>query len=361
MLECGAAQAGFQAPPRAGRNLSSGYGQVHESRRSGERIPDRGGADGATPFPLRVAAIDVGSNAIRVSVAEFSAPTIYRVLDEQRLAVRLGHDVFRTGRLHAATVEAAAAGLRAFAERLARSGVSRVRAVATSAVREAANAEALLRRVRAAAGLEVEVISGAEEARLVYLAVRSRVRLAGGPWALVDVGGGSVELSLVDEHGIRWSDSLPAGAVRLLEALAGSGGGPDRVRDVVREHAAALRLPGLPAGEKLQGLIATGGNIEALARLAGGAPRDAGVQVLPLAVLRSLVETLSRLSCRERIEELGLRPDRADVILPAALVYEQVCTRLGAREIVVPFIGVREGVLLDLVDEAVREAARGGR
>jgi exopolyphosphatase/guanosine-5'-triphosphate,3'-diphosphate pyrophosphatase len=154
-------------------------------------------------FPVRVACIDVGSNALRYVAAEFRAPDKYRIVEQERAAVRLGHDVFLTGRLTGGAIDAAVAALTAFAKRMRDANVDVYRGVATSAVRESSNAREFLQRVHEEAGLDLEVISGSEEARLVHVAVQHVVDLAGRDWIVVDVGGGSVEVLLVDGSGIR--------------------------------------------------------------------------------------------------------------------------------------------------------------
>jgi exopolyphosphatase/guanosine-5'-triphosphate,3'-diphosphate pyrophosphatase len=301
-------------------------------------------------FPLRVGALDVGSNAIRFLAAEFTSPTELAPLAEERFAVRLGHDVFLTGKLAPQAVDSAVEAITRFRGRMEELGIEHYRAVATSATREARNGEEFVHRVREAAGIELEVITGSEEARLVYVAVKHRVPLGGRKWILVDLGGGSVEVSLVDATGILWSESHTMGSVRLLEELAGSGDEPGRFQRLLREYAATLRIPAIAQQWNPAGIIATGGNIEALARLTGHSPERSGTAI-PLEELRGAITLLSRLSYRQRVEELGLREDRADVILPAALVYERVAELCGGGEIRVPGVGVKDGILLDLVDD----------
>ncbi|HEX2095530.1 MAG TPA: Ppx/GppA phosphatase family protein [Longimicrobiaceae bacterium] len=302
-------------------------------------------------FPLRVASMDVGSNAIRFVAAEFTDATRRAVLDEERVAVRLGRDVFLTGKLAPEAMDAAVRGLAGFRERMERLGIEHYRATATSAVRESRNGAEFVRRVREEAGVELEVITGYEEARLVYQAIRSRVGLGRDKWILVDLGGGSVEVSLVDGAGILWSESHTMGSVRLLEELSASGEEPGRFQRLLREYAATLQIPVAAQHWSPAGMIATGGNAEALAKLAGIPPRGGRVGVLPVTALREAIGMLSRLSYRQRVEELGLREDRADVILPAAMVYERVAALAGVEEIRVPGTGVRDGLLLDLVEE----------
>jgi exopolyphosphatase/guanosine-5'-triphosphate,3'-diphosphate pyrophosphatase len=309
-------------------------------------------------LPLRVAALDVGSNAIRFSVSEFRTPSESETLRSERVAVRLGHDVFLSGRLTEPAMNAALSAVASFAETVKTARVTAWRAVATSAVRESSNAAEFVARVEAETGIRLQLISGVDEARLVHLAVRNRVQLGADRWLMADLGGGSVEVSLVDATGVLWSESHSIGSVRLLEELTQAGEEPGRFAELLGEYVAALRLPLAGAQRSVAGFIATGGNIETLARLAEpGTNGDKAVR-LPLERLQALVKTLSRMSFHERIERLGLREDRADVILPAALVYQRLCQLCGQSEIVVPFVGLREGVMLDLVEEALAHGTR---
>jgi exopolyphosphatase/guanosine-5'-triphosphate,3'-diphosphate pyrophosphatase len=308
-------------------------------------------------FPLRAATIDVGSNAIRLLCAELPDPTSRPlVLHSERAPIRLGHSVFLSGRLAEETMEAAIAALRSFRETMTAQGVALYRAVATSAVREAKNGDAFVERVRREAGVELLVISGAEEARLVHAAVRRAVALGERRHLVADLGGGSVEVMLVDGAGILWSESHTLGSVRLLEELSRPGEEPGHLRTLLSEYVAGLRIPPAPGGAPVAGFIATGGNIESLAELAGVAPGGAGR--LPLDRLRAVIESLARLPFRERVTTLGLREDRADVILPAALVYERLCVLGGCDEILVPFVGLKDGLLVDLIEEAAGKHER---
>ncbi|HEU4556513.1 MAG TPA: hypothetical protein VFS20_01645, partial [Longimicrobium sp.] len=155
-------------------------------------------------FPLRVAAVDVGSNAIRFLAAEFSALGEYEVLEETRVPVRLGHDVFLSGKLTPEAMDGAVEAMKSFRARMDAQGIEHYRAVATSATRESRNGAEMVARIRREAGIELEVITGHEEARLVYVAVANHVKMGDDKWITVDVGGGSVEVSLVDANGILW-------------------------------------------------------------------------------------------------------------------------------------------------------------
>jgi exopolyphosphatase/guanosine-5'-triphosphate,3'-diphosphate pyrophosphatase len=308
-------------------------------------------------FPIRLGAVDIGSNAIRMLAAEFRDPLTMEQLDQQRLPVRLGHDVFLTGRLTPDAMNAAIEGLQSFSRRMQELGIKVHRAVATSAVRDSRNGEELVQRARDEAGIVIDVITGAEEARLVHLAVRNRVRLGRQKWLIADLGGGSVEISVVDENGIHRTESHEMGSVRLLEELGVAGEEPGRFRRRLEEYTATLRNSRIMHA-KVAGFIATGGNIEALVRLADANPDRGGVSTLRTDELRNLIERLAQLSYAERVSQLALREDRADVILPAAMVYERLAVLAGVDTILVPNVGVKDGLLWDMVEQSAPAGKR---
>jgi exopolyphosphatase/guanosine-5'-triphosphate,3'-diphosphate pyrophosphatase len=312
-------------------------------------------------FPLRVAAVDVGSNAIRFMAAEFSSLSEYQVLVEQRVPVRLGHDVFLTGRLTPDAIDSAVEAITGFRQQMEALGITSYRAVATSATRESRNGHEFVKRVRDEAGIELETITGQEEARLVYMAVQNRVPFGADKWISVDVGGGSVEVSLVDSTGILWSESHVMGSVRLLEELSVAGEEPGRFQRLLQEYMATLQIPEIARQWNPKGVIATGGNAEALAKLAGVDAARGRVADVPLPKVRAAIELLSRLSYRQRVEQLGLREDRADVILPASMIYERVAMLADATSIMVPAVGLKDGVLIDLVEDLATHQAHEDR
>jgi exopolyphosphatase / guanosine-5'-triphosphate,3'-diphosphate pyrophosphatase len=330
-----------------------------------------GGLSPGPGTPLRVAGVDIGSNAIRLRALEIAAAG-RTVLERHRAAVRLGRAAFRDGVLDPAAMRAAIAALRAFRRRLDELGIRDHRVVATSAVRDSRNGRELIVRARRASGLEVEPIDAAEEARLVWLAVRDRVPLAGRR-LLADLGGGSLELAVAEGDALLAVESHPVGTVRMLDELDADPARPDDMaspasdaadplaRPVSRlEARLAARLDGLrlpaAAGGRTDGVVGTGGNIQALSRLAGAARSAGGGRRLRVADLRAVAERLGALTYDQRVLELGLRPDRADVIMPAALVFLRVAALAEADEILVPRVGVVDGLLLDL---ARGQAARG--
>jgi exopolyphosphatase / guanosine-5'-triphosphate,3'-diphosphate pyrophosphatase len=333
--------------------------QLHAPPKAPKNATD---AAAATPaFPLRVAAVDVGSNAIRFLAAEFSTLSEYQVLVEERVPVRLGHDVFLSGKLAPDAMDGAVEAIAGFRRSMEALGIEHYRAVATSATRESRNGAEFVERVREETGIQLEAITGQEEARLVFVAVQNRVPFGDDKWISVDVGGGSVEVSLVDATGILWSESHVMGSVRLLEELSVAGDEPGRFQRLLQEYMATLQIPAIARQYEPRGVIATGGNAEALAKLSGVAAARGRVAVVPLARARASIELLSRLSFRQRVEQLGLREDRADVILPASMIYERVALLAGVDDIVVPAVGLKDGVLIDLVEDLATHQAHEDR
>ncbi|NNF07145.1 MAG: Ppx/GppA family phosphatase [Candidatus Eisenbacteria bacterium] len=300
---------------------------------------------------MRVACVDNGSNAIRFVVADFTSPTDYSIVYSLREPVRMGHGVFIHGRLNASCMDRALEAYQRFKGEMDRLGVSHYRVVATSAIRESSNGQEFVDLVLKKTGIQIEVITGSEESRLALTAIKSRIPLGTRPWIIVDLGGGSVEVSLVDDSGILWSESHTMGSVRLLEDLSETSQDPGRFRRVLSEYISTLRVPSVIGQKKPAGFVATGGNIEAIAKIAGLEPNQDGVTVLSVRQLEATIDSLSRRSYRERVEELGLREDRADVILPAAMVYERLASLAGVAKLYVPNVGIKEGVLIDLVDD----------
>ena len=302
-----------------------------------------------TPSPLVIAALDAGSNAIRAVVARASSATEIRELASTRWPVRLGHNVFTRKRLDSRTMSLAVEALLHFRSLLDRYEVDEYSAVATSALREAANRDALISRIYREAGIELVAISAAEEARLVREAVFAVSVGRFSPRLILDLGGGSLEMSFLRGRKVDRGFALPLGTVRLMEqfGLAGPftpeayGALETHIRSVLRSN---LR-GSLPIGRCAA--VACGGNAEALARVAPG-PRVAGFNTLNLRRLRQMLWEILRLDVEGRMDSFGVRRDRAEVMGVAAVVFATLAEVLEARQLIVPGVGVREGVLHDL-------------
>jgi exopolyphosphatase/guanosine-5'-triphosphate,3'-diphosphate pyrophosphatase len=305
---------------------------------------------------VTIAAIDVGSNALRLAVAEILPDGRPNVVETSREAVRLGHDVFSSGGLEAETIERTVEAMRRFRNVIdGRHAVGHLRAVGTSALREAWNRETLIARVRAETGIVIDPITGEEEARLVASAVATKVELRGRIALLVDIGGGSVEVSLIEDCELVATESFKLGAVRLQQMLESEG--PEAFLGLVREYAASARrrIRQEIGRRQVEIGVGTGGSFEALGDLRVALLGKHDPDVLRRRDLDALVERLRAIPVRERIDRLGLRPDRADVVLPAAVVAQSLMQQAGFDTYVVPRVGLKDGVILELA------ASLGGR
>src|ERR1051326_3152484 len=166
-----------------------------------------------------IASIDVGSNAIRLAVANVDSNGEYRTVYNERAPVRLGQDVFTKGLISTHTIDRMLEAFGEFRKKLDDHAVTHVKAVATSALREATNRDLALKAVQKATGIEVAVIGGEEEARLIHLAAKTAVNLKNKVALLVDIGGGSVEVVLADDSAVLCTESYAMGSVRLLKIL----------------------------------------------------------------------------------------------------------------------------------------------
>jgi exopolyphosphatase/guanosine-5'-triphosphate,3'-diphosphate pyrophosphatase len=303
--------------------------------------------------PVHIAAIDAGSNAVRLSVARAYSALDIEPLHTERYPLRLGESVFVR---HRFSEETFAKGVKAFRHLRAimdEFGVTLYRAVATSASREARNRNAFLRRIKQNARVKLEVISGAEESRLGREAVIAALGPENPPRCIIDLGGGSLEISILREHMVEHSTQLPAGTVRLMTTLNIPGVIRPAQAEQVRRYVRALlesRLPSRPnLGESIA--AAVGGNAETLATVAPG-PRMHGLPTLQLSLLRERLSDILKRDVHERMKAYGVRRDRADVMGIAAITLITLGRYLNIRTPMIPSVGVREGLLQEIARDA---------
>ena len=301
-------------------------------------------------FPLRVAAVDIGSNAIRFMAAEFLNSSRYIVLESERAPIRLGAGAFSNGRLAADAIKAALQALARFQQRLRILNIEHYRVIATSAVRESANGKKFAQLVHEQLGIPLEIVSGSEETQLVYRSLKHLIHLGKAPWLLANLGGGSLEVALVNQSGVLASETHTIGAVRLLEEFKSSADSPKQYMRLLKEYVSTLRLSLGNIRGPLAGFIATGGNIEELAKMADAPQKTGGIRDLSISGLKRLMEELPRLSVKQRMVRWGMNQDRADVVMPAAVVYAHLAAVSGQESMLVPYVGTKEGILFDLVD-----------
>jgi len=302
--------------------------------------------------PVQLAAIDAGSNAIRLVIARATSPKHIEMLDCERAAVRLGHNAFTRRVISGDTISRAARAFRQFRDRMDQYNVGAYRAVATAAAREARNYRRLMDRVQRKAGIELEVISSEEEARLVCSAVQWALGDRIQPRLVFDLGGGSLELSFYQRGVLEQRIGLPLGTIRLMETFSIEGAIDEDNANRLRHHILALLRSAMPSPPHLSRSIAVacGGNAEALVRIAAG-PMVERFPTINTRLMRDQTWRILALDVPGRMRTFRIRKDRAEVIGIAAIIFNTLAKWLDLRTMLVPGVGVREGILLDLVAE----------
>jgi exopolyphosphatase / guanosine-5'-triphosphate,3'-diphosphate pyrophosphatase len=302
--------------------------------------------------PVQLAAIDAGSNAIRLVVARATSPQHIEILENERAAVRLGHNAFTRRMLDAKTIFRAVRAFRGFRDAMDHHQVTAYRAVATAAAREARNGRRLLDRIRRKTGIEVDVITGEEEAQLVCNAVHWALGKSVQPRVIFDLGGGSLELNFFERGHLKRRLGLPLGTIRLMETYKIDGVIDEDKGRRLRHHIFALLRSAMPSAPKLTRDIgvACGGNAEALVRLAQG-PLAGRIPTINTRLLKDQTWRLQNLDVPARMRTFRIKQDRAEVIAIAAIIFTALAEWLDLRSLLVPGVGVREGVLLELVAE----------
>jgi len=312
--------------------------------------------------PQRIAAIDIGTNSIRLIVAEASPNGRYRVLDDEKEIVRLGKGLDSTGKLDENAMAHGCATI-ANMTRIARGyGARVIRAVATSAVREATNGRDFQKRAQQLAGLPIDVISAQEEAALCFRSVAAAFDLSAMTVATIDIGGGSTEIVTASGGLVEQVDLLPIGAVKLTERFGGPEAAAGTRFDELRKFLdkfIATKLKSAPVRPQL--IIGTGGTFTSLAAMAiqrAARKRDEKAPPAPIGALRgyevkrdelaSIIRELRKLSLDQRARYPGLAADRADIIVPGLTILLALCEALKVKRLRVHDGGIRDGVLLEI-------------
>src|SRR5579862_3826225 len=309
------------------------------------------------------AAVDIGSNSVRLKIARLQAGRL-RPLHEDREVTRLGEGVFGSGFLTPESMAETVKVLRRFHRATQQIVTDSVRVVATSALRDARNSQAFLEWVRSATGWRVEIISGVEEARLIHLGLISGSRVDRSPTLLMDLGGGSCELTMTHRGHIRDAVSLPLGAVRLTNEFLrhdpARKGELKRLRGFVTRE--VNRVVERISASKVKGVIATSGTAEALAAVAGHMRRGVNRQrnMVSRAEMTKIAKRLARLAVAERRKIEGIGPRRAEIVVAGATVYHELLDRLRLKGFRYSPLGLRDGTLAQMAADYDR-STRSGR
>lgn len=286
----------------------------------------------------KFAAIDIGSNAIRLLthnvIEESDKTTQFRKSALIRVPVRLGEDSFTVGEISENNIGRMVKTMKSFQLLMEVAGVEQYRACATSAMREASNGNEVIATIASETGIKIEVIDGKQEAAIIASTDLKELIRPDQSYLYIDVGGGSTEFTLFTNGKIERSKSFKLGTVRLLNNMVGEG-----TWNKLQEWITA----NVKNASKLS-IIGSGGNINKLHKMSG---RKEG-QPLSYIWLNAQYHFLESLTYDERISELGLNPDRADVIIPATRIFLSACKWSGAKKIHVPKIGLSDGIIKNL-------------
>lgn len=298
------------------------------------------------------AAIDIGSNAIRMVIAEHSSQGL-RLLKKYRLPIRLGADVFATGKISAKNIKLSARTFKKFKDVCAKYKIRQIRAVGTSALREASNQEAFVELIHRKSAIRIEVIDGVEEARIIHQAVRREVNLEGHHTLLIDIGGGSVELTFSDHGMMTATQSFPFGTVRTIEMMKKKKLQEADLNLVMGDFLSPLThfIQSNGPGHPLDFAVGTGGNLETLGKLKPLLLKAKSRTFLTHDELGEIISKVQRMTIKERIEKLRMRPDRADVIIPAALAVYTVMRQSNLEKLLIPHVGLKDGLIWSLAHQ----------
>jgi exopolyphosphatase / guanosine-5'-triphosphate,3'-diphosphate pyrophosphatase len=290
---------------------------------------------------MRLAAIDIGSNAARLLISEVlmdgNGEPVFSKLNLCRVPLRLGVDVFSSGEISKPRIGMVLQTMKAYKHLMAAYGVDHMMACATSAMRDARNAEDIIRKIKMETGIEIHVISGSDEAAYIYESHIAEHMDRNGHFLYIDVGGGSTELTFFSKGKLAFKQSFNIGTIRLLKEQI-SEKDWEQMKETVRKNLKS-------AGKIIT--IGSGGNINkvfSLSKRKDGKP-------LSLETLREYYREFSGFSVHERRLRYGMREDRADVIVPALQIYINVMRWADSEEIFVPKIGLADGLIQHLYAE----------
>jgi exopolyphosphatase / guanosine-5'-triphosphate,3'-diphosphate pyrophosphatase len=290
---------------------------------------------------LKLAAIDIGSNAARLLISEVTeekkGEPQFNKLNLVRVPLRLGFDVFETGEIPKHKINKVVETIKAYKHLISIYDVKYLKACATSAMRDAKNAQEIIRKVKLETGVEIKVISGDEEASFIYENHIAENLDKLHSYLYIDVGGGSTELTFFADGKLKFKESFNIGAIRLLKGLVN-----DSMWEEMKEF---IKLG--TKGHYDVIAIGSGGNINKVFSLS---KRKEG-KPLSHELLRDYLREMSSFTVEERMNHYKLREDRADVIVPALQIYVNVMRWAGIEEIYVPKIGLADGLIHMLYDE----------
>lgn len=289
---------------------------------------------------MRFAAIDIGSNAVRLlfsNVFLSDGTVTFKKESLIRIPLRLGEEAFTDGSISEHKVAKLLKTMEAFMDLMDVAEVISYRACATAAMREAANGSEIVALIKDTLGLEIDIIDGSREAEIIYANHIEETLESDRAYLYVDVGGGSTEFSLLAEGKVLRSRSFPIGTLKILNEQVNEG-----VWDDIRQFLKPIKT----MKKRVLG-IGSGGNINKLYKLYG----NVGLSNISLRQIKGAYKDLKAYTYVDRVTKLGLKPDRADVIIPAAEIFLFVMKNAGINKFIVPKIGLSDGIVHNLYEE----------
>jgi len=283
---------------------------------------------------LKFAAIDIGSNAVRLlfcNVYEENGKTLFKKAELIRVPIRLGEDSFLNRKISKEKADKLVTAMKAFKNLIEVYDAVDYRACATSAMRDADNRYEIVERVKKEAGINIEVIDGKTEADIIYSNHIEEHLDKSNNYLYIDIGGGSTEITLFSKNKAMVSQSFNIGTIRMLH------------NQIDKEYWSYFKnwVNEITAGYKPLIAIGSGGNINKLFKMSGRKPN----KPLPTSKLKGMYEVLESYTYEERIRVLGLNPDRADVIIPASKILLTVLKKADIEKLLVPQIGLSDGIV----------------
>ena len=286
---------------------------------------------------MKYAAIDIGTNAARLLVGEVMSKDqsfFIKKISYTRIPLRLGEDVFESGKVSKNKIDDFLKTMKAFKLISEIFDVQEVRAVSTSAMREATNADKIIDSIKEETGIKLEIISGDEEASLIFSNFFAMELDLSVPFVVIDVGGGSTELSVFENGEKIASKSFNVGTLRILK-----GKSDESVWENI--HDWILKYVDLSSEHRIFG---TGGNINKAHKMLGYS-YDEPIGIVEMKELR---DKLASLTIDERIDQFQMKPDRADVIVPALDIFSYILNEIGANSLMVPKVGLADGMIYEM-------------
>ena len=299
---------------------------------------------------MKFAAIDIGSNAVRLLVMNvFHKPggePMFKKESLIRIPLRLGEEAFVDGFISDRKAEKLSKTMGSFKNLMEVSDITKYKAAATAALREASNGEEVIKKVFDETGVLIDIVDGSKEAQIIYGNHIAETLTSDKAYLYIDVGGGSAELSLMAEGKIQFSRSFPIGTLKILNGQV-----EDSTWDALSEYVKQFDAQ----GKKIEA-IGTGGNINKLYKLYGNTAKAC----IYFHQLQEAYDHLTSYTYAERVTVLGLKPDRADVIIPACEIFTFIMEHAGITKVLVPKIGLSDGLVHQLYEQYQASAASNG-